>query len=73
MGRKEDYMNVFLRMYDGSHAQFNNCSFIAKLGLLIIKEVQHQYQYDFDDIKEFIIVNEYTLSYAIEHGYRNIA
>lgn len=30
----------FLRMYDGSHMQFNNCSF---------------------------------KSYAIEHGYRNIA
>ena len=66
-------MNVFLRMYDGSHVQFNNCSFESILGLLIIEEGEYEYEYDFDDIKEFIIVNEYTLSYAIEHGYRNIA
>lgn len=31
-------MNVFLIMYDGSHIQFNNCSFESDLGLLIIKE-----------------------------------
>ena len=60
-------------MYDGSHVQFNNCSFESYSGLLIIKEGQDKYGYDFDDIKEFILVNEYTLSYAIEHGYRNIA
>lgn len=65
-------MNIFLRMYDGSHVQFNNCSFESVLGLLRIKE-QHDYEYVFDDIKEFIIINEYTLSYAIENGYRNIA
>lgn len=56
--------------------QFNNCSFKSypgPSGLLIIKEGQNKYGYYFDDIKEFIIVNEYTLSYAIEHGYRNIA
>ena len=50
--------------------QFNNCSFESDLGLLRIKEGQYDYEYDFDDIKEFIIVNEYTLSYAIENGYR---
>ena len=66
-------MNVFLRMYDGSHTQFNNCSFESYSGLLIIKEGQYDYEYDFDDIKEFILVNEYNLSYAIENGYRNIA
>lgn len=64
-------MNIFLRMYDGSHVQFNNCSFESDLGLLRIKE-QYNYEYDFDDIKEFILINEYTLSYAIENGYRNI-
>ena len=63
-------MNIFLRMYDGSHVQFNNCSFSADLGLLTIKEGQYSYEYDFEDIKEFIIVNEYTLLYAIEKGYR---
>ena len=66
-------MNVFLLFYYGSHMQFNNCSFESYSGLLIIKEGQDKYGYDFDDIKEFIIVNEYTLSYAIEHGYKNIA
>ena len=70
MGRKEFIMNIFLRMYDGSHVQFNNCSFSADLGLLRIKEGQCDYEYDFDDVKEFILVNDYTLSYAIEHGYR---
>ena len=65
-------MNVFLLFYDGSHTQFNNCSFESDLGLIRIKEGQYEYEYDFDDIKEFIIVNEYTLSDAIEHGYRNI-
>ena len=63
-------MNIFLRMYDGSHVQFNNCSFASYSGLLIIKEGQYDYDYNFEDIKEFILVNEYTLSYAIEHGYR---
>ena len=63
-------MNVFLLFYDGSHTQFNNCSFETYSGLLTIKECQYNYEYDFDDIKEFIIVNEYTLSYAIEKGYR---
>ena len=57
-------------MYDGSHVQFNNCSFESDLGLLRIKEGQGDYEYDFDNIKEFIVVNEYTLSYAIENGYR---
>ena len=66
-------MNVFLLFYDGSHTQFNNCNFESYSGLLAIKEGQDNYEYDFDDIKEFIIVNEYTLSYVIEHGYRNIA
>ncbi len=66
-------MNVFLLFYDGSHTQFNNCSFESDLGLLRIKEGQYDYEYDFDDVKEFILVNEYTLSYAIEKGYRNIA
>ena len=66
-------MNIFLIMYDGSHVQFNNCSFESDLGLLRIKEEQYDYEYDFDDIKEFILINEYTLSYAIENGYRNIA
>lgn len=66
-------MNIFLRMYDGSHVQFNNCSFESDLCLLRIKEGQCDYEYDFDDIKEFILVNDYTLSYAIEHGYRDIA
>ena len=70
MGRKEVIMNIFLRMYDGSHVQFNNCSFSAELGLLKIKEGQYDYEYDFDDIKEFILINEYNLSYAVEHGYR---
>lgn len=63
-------MDVFLRRYDGTHMQFNNCSFEAYDGILIIKEGQDKYGYDFDNIKEFIVVNEYTLSYAIEHGYR---
>ena len=60
----------FLMFYDGNYTQFNNCSFVAYSGLLTIKEGQDNYEYDFDDIKEFILVNEYTLSYAIEHGYR---
>ena len=66
-------MNVFLLFYDGSHTQFNNCSFESYLGLLTIIEGQDNYEYDFDDVKEFILINEYNLSYAIEHGYRNIA
>ena len=63
-------MNVFLLFYDGSHTQFNKCSFSAESELLTIKEGQYDYDYNFDDIKEFILVNDYTLSYAIEHGYR---
>ena len=63
-------MNVFLMFYDGSHEQFHNCSFESDLDRLRIKEGQYDYEYDFDDIKEFILVNDYTLSYAIENGYR---
>ena len=63
-------MNVFLLFYDGNYAQFNKCSFASYSGLLLIKEGQYDYEYDFEDIKEFIIVNEYTLLYAIEKGYR---
>ena len=66
-------MNIFLIFYGGSYEQFNNCNFESDLGLLKIKEGQDVFEYDFDDIKEFILVNEYTLSYAIEKGYRNIA
>lgn len=66
-------MNVFLRMYDGGHVQFNDCSFESDSGLLKIKEGQCDYVYDFEDIIEFILINEYNLSYAIEHGYINIA
>lgn len=65
-------MNVFLMFYDGSYTQFNSCSFESDLGLIRIKEGRYVYEYDFDDVKEFIIVNEYTLSYAIENGYRYI-
>lgn len=63
-------MNIFLLFYDGNYTQFNECSFESFLGLLLIKEGQYEYEYDFDGIKEFIVVNEYTLSYAIEKGYR---
>ena len=63
-------MNVFLLFYDGNYTQFNECSFESYLGLLLIKEGQYEYEYVFNDIKEFIVVNEYTLSYAIEKGYR---
>ena len=63
-------MNIFLMFYDGSHTQFNNCTFEGNNGLLSIKENGYIYQHDFDEVKEFILVNEYTLSYAIEHGYR---
>lgn len=53
--------------------QFNNCSFSAKSELLTIVENHYVYECNIDDVKEFILVNEYTLSYAIENGYRNIA
>lgn len=65
-------MNVFLMFYDGTHMQFKNCSFSAESELLTIVENHYAYECNIDDVKEFILVNEYTLSYAIEHGYRNI-
>lgn len=66
-------MDILLTYYSGEYVQFNNCTFEGNNGLLRIKENGYIFQYDFDNIKEFILVNEYNLSYAIEHGYRNIA
>ena len=65
-------MNIFLDFYNGDHVQFNNCYFESDTGLIRIIENGYTYEYDFDDIQEFILVNEYTLSYAIEQGYKNI-
>ena len=65
-------MNIFLDFYNGDYVQFNNCYFESDTGLIRIIENGFTYEYDFDDIREFILVNEYTLSYAITQGYKNI-
>lgn len=65
-------MNIFLVFYNGYHVQFNNCYFESDTELIRIIENGYTYEYDFDDIREFILINEYTLSYAITQGYKNI-
>lgn len=52
--------------------QFNSCYFESDIDLIRIIENGYTYEYDFDDIREFILINEYTLSYAITQGYKNI-
>ena len=72
MDRKEVLYEYIFRFYNGDHVQFNNCYFESDIGLIRIIENGHTYEYDFDDIREFILVNEYTLSYVITRGYINI-
>lgn len=51
--------------------QFDNCNSIEyTLGLVRIFENKVSYEYEEDDIKEIIFISDYTLSYAIDLGYR---
>lgn len=63
-------MSLLITFWDGNYTQFDECNSIEDdLGLIRIYQNHECYEYEKDDIKEIIIVNEYTLSYAISHGY----
>ncbi len=63
-------MSIFIKFYDGSYSQFDECDKIDfTYGTVIIFEDDVPFEYPEDEIKEIIFVNDYTLSYAIEQGY----
>lgn len=63
-------MNILLLFWDGGRESFQNATVTVDMGLLVISENGCWYEYDLDDIKEFIYVNLYTLSYARDNGYK---
>lgn len=64
-------MILLITFYNGEHTQFDNCDSIEhSLCLLRIFENNVCYEYEEDDIKEIIFVNDYTRSYAIDFGYK---
>lgn len=64
-------MSLLITFWNGDYTQFDNCySIDYTLGLFRIFENNVSYEYEEDDIKEIIFINNYTLSYAIELGYR---
>ena len=64
-------MSLLISFWNGDYAQFDNCySIDYTLGLVKIFENNASYEYEYDSIKEIIFVNDYTLSYAIELGYK---
>lgn len=63
-------MKLLITFWDGRYSQFDECDGIDfTLGLVRIYEDCECYEYDEDEVKEIIFVNEYTLSYAIDEGY----
>lgn len=64
------YKEVFITFWNGDYVQFDECDSIDyTLGSIRIFENNVYYEYEDDDIKEIIFINDYTMSYAIELGY----
>ena len=64
-------MSLLITFWNGDYTQFDNCySIDCTLGLFRIYENNESYEYEEDDIKEIIFINNYTLSYAKDLGYR---
>lgn len=65
-------MSIFISLWNGDYTQFDECDSIEHtLGLFRIYQNHECYEYEEDHIKEIIFVNDYTRSYAIEHGYES--
>lgn len=65
-------MSLLITFWNGDYVQFDECDSIDyTLGLVRIFENNELYEYEEDDIKEIIFINSYTLSYAIELGYKS--
>lgn len=63
-------MSIFITFWSGDYVQFDECETIDyTLGIVRIFENNECYEYDEYAIKEIIFVNDFTKSYAIEHGY----
>lgn len=64
-------MSLLITFWNGDFSQFDKCDGIDfTLRLVRIYENNECYEYDEDDVKEIIFVNEHTLSYAIDKGYK---
>lgn len=62
-------MDILLIFWDGGKASFRDSVIESSMGLLTILENGDEYEYDIEDIKEFIMVNGFTLSYARDNGF----
>ena len=62
-------MSLLITFWNGDYSQFECDCIDFTLGLVRIHENNVYYEYDEEEIKEIIFVNEYTLSYAIDKGY----
>lgn len=64
------YIGIFIIFWNGGHSQFDEWETIEQsLGKLSLCEDGKWYEYSEDDIKEIILVNDYTITYAIGQGY----
>lgn len=65
-------MSLLITFWNGDYGQFDKCDSIDyTIGLVRIFENNEIYEYEEDDIKEIIFVNDYTMSYAIDLGYKS--
>ena len=63
-------MSIFITFWNGDYSQFDEClSIVHSESIIRIYQNHECYEYEKDDIKEIIIVNDYTRSYAIDQGY----
>lgn len=63
-------MSLLITFWNGNYTQFDECNSIEHdLGLFRIYQNHECYEYEKDGIKEIIIVNDYTRTYAINQGY----
>lgn len=64
-------MSIFIKFNDGRYSQFDECDSIEfTYGTVSILEYSVPFVYAEDEIKEMIFVNNYTLPYAIQQGYK---
>ena len=60
-------MSLLITFWGGDYCQFDKCDSIGyTVGLVRIFQNYEVYEYDEDDIKEIIFVNDYTRSYTID-------
>ena len=65
-------MSLLITFWNGDYCQFDECYPIEHtLGLFRICQNHECQEYVEDDIKEIIFVNDYTMSYAIDLGYKS--